>query len=143
MNNSTIGISELSPQLKGCKAKETFFADTNGNVALCDFLAVTSPFILCGTTTQNAPVIFGNIYTEEPIDIYRSQAFENFRRAHRKGNELPLQCQNCIEAYGLMCSNRTTRFAEYLLNIFGFKCLITLQNIWPFYFVRGTMQRVV
>lgn len=112
LNNQIIGTPELSPQLKGCQAIETFFVDTNGNVAPCDFLAVTTPFTLWGNTTQNAPVIFGNIYKDEPIDIYRSQAFKNFRQAHREGKELPMQCQNCIDAYGLMCSNRTTHYAE-------------------------------
>ncbi len=107
-NKQIIGMPELSPTLKGCQAIETFFVDTNGNVAPCDFLAVTTPFTLWGETTSNPPVIFGNIYEEEPIDIYRKKGFKEFRNAHREGKKLPKECEQCIDAYGLMCSNRTT-----------------------------------
>jgi len=112
MNNQIIGMPQLSPTLKGCQAVETFFVDTNGNVAPCDFLAVTTPFTLWGKTTSNPPVIFGNIHKEEPIDIYRKKSFRDFRNAHRVGKNLPVECEQCIDAYGLMCSNRTTHYAD-------------------------------
>lgn len=109
-NKQIISMPQLTPSLKGCQASETFFVDLNGNVAPCDFLAVSTPFTLWGQTTKNAPVIFGNIYKEEPISIYRKQAFKDFRQAHREGKNLPVECENCIDAYGLMCSNRTVHY---------------------------------
>ena len=107
-NKQIISMPQLSPTLKGCQASETFFVDLNGNVAPCDFLAVTTPFTLWGQTTKNPPVIFGNIHTEDPLTIYRKKGFKDFRKAHREGKNLPIECENCIDAYGLMCSNRTT-----------------------------------
>ncbi|MEP6712970.1 MAG: radical SAM protein, partial [Ferruginibacter sp.] len=56
INKQIIGMPDLAPSIKGCQAVETFFVDTNGNVAPCDFLAVTTPFTLWGETTKNAPV---------------------------------------------------------------------------------------
>ena len=105
-NGQTISIPRLKPKTLGCQAVETFFVDINGNVAPCDFLGVTTPFTLWGETLQNPPILFGNILKEEPIDIYRKPAFRSFRQAHQLGEELPKECTNCIDAYGLMCSNR-------------------------------------
>lgn len=105
-NGQTIQVPELKPQLKGCQAVEAFFIDSNGNIAPCDFLAVSTPFTLFGTTKRNPPTVFGNIFKEDPVDIYRSQTYQQFRKAHRLGKDLPEPCQNCIDAYGLMCSNR-------------------------------------
>ena len=105
-NQQTIQLPELKPILKGCQACETFFIDTNGNVAPCDFLAVTTPFTLFGTTIQNPPQIYGNVLFDNPLEIYRSKAYTDFRNMHRLGKELPDVCKNCIDGYGLMCSNR-------------------------------------
>jgi len=105
-NNQTIQLPELKPVVKGCQACETFFIDTNGNVAPCDFLAVTTPFTLFGNTIKNPPQIYGNVLFDDPLEIYRSEGYTTFRNAHRLGKELPDVCKNCIDGYGLMCSNR-------------------------------------
>jgi radical SAM protein with 4Fe4S-binding SPASM domain len=106
-NKLTISMPLLKPKLSGCQSTETFFVDSNGNVAPCDFLAVTTPFTLWGDTVRNPPVIFGNIFKDDPLQIYRHPGFKKFREAHRLGKELPEQCTHCIDAYGMMCSNRT------------------------------------
>ena len=105
-NGQIINMPRLKPEKLGCQAVETFFVDINGNVAPCDFLGVTTPFTLWGNTLQNPPMLFGNIFKDEPIEIYRKPAFKAFREAHQLGKELPEACTNCIDAYGLMCSNR-------------------------------------
>ena len=105
-NNQTISMPRLSPVQMGCQACESFFIDSNGNVAPCDFLAVSTPFTLWGKTIQNPPVPMGNIFKSDPLQIYRSAAFKKFRSDHRLGKNLPKECTNCIDAYGLMCSNR-------------------------------------
>jgi MoaA/NifB/PqqE/SkfB family radical SAM enzyme len=102
----SISMPRLKPEQMGCQAVETFFVDSNGNVAPCDFLAVTTPFTLWGETVRHAPVIFGNILKDDPLQIYRHPDFKKFREAHRLGKDLPEQCTHCIDAYGLMCSNR-------------------------------------
>ncbi|MEK6614947.1 MAG: radical SAM/SPASM domain-containing protein [Bacteroidota bacterium] len=105
-NNQAISIPRLSPLQIGCQACESFFIDSNGNVAPCDFLAVSTPFTLWGETVQNPPVLMGNITKEDPLQIYRSSAFIKFREAHRLGKNLPKECTHCIDAYGMLCSNR-------------------------------------
>lgn len=105
-NKISISMPRLKPEQVGCQAVETFFVDSNGNVAPCDFLAVSTPFTLWGETVRNPPVIFGNIFKEDPLQIYRHPDFKKFREAHRLGKDLPKQCTHCIDAYGLMCSNR-------------------------------------
>ena len=105
-NGQKINMPRLKPEQLGCQAVETFYVDINGNVAPCDFLGVTTPFTLWGNTLQNPPMLFGNILKEEPIEIYRKPAFKAFRRMHQLGKELPAECKSCIDAYGLMCSNR-------------------------------------
>jgi len=105
-NRQSISMPRLKPEQLGCQAVETFFVDISGNVAPCDFLAVSTPFTLFGETAQHPPQIFGNILKQDPLEIYRRQDFKAFRQAHRMGEKLPEQCTHCIDAYGLMCSNR-------------------------------------
>jgi MoaA/NifB/PqqE/SkfB family radical SAM enzyme len=106
-NGQTIQLPQTKPVLKGCQATETFFIDSNGNVSPCDFLAVSTPFTLFGETTKSPPQIFGNVLYDDPAAIYRSERYTLFRKKHRLGKELPEPCKNCIDGYGLMCSNRT------------------------------------
>ncbi|HEY4206771.1 MAG TPA: radical SAM protein [Puia sp.] len=106
-NRVSISMPRLAPVSTGCQSTETFFVDSNGNVSPCDFLAVSTPFTLWGETVRHSPVVFGNILKDDPIVIYRNPSFKKFRRQHRLGQDLPEQCTHCIDAYGLMCSNRT------------------------------------
>jgi len=105
-NKQTISMPRLKPDQIGCQSCEIFFVDINGNVAPCDFLAVSTPFTLWEQTIQNPPVLFGNILKDDPVQIYRRPDFKAFRTAHRLGKNLPKECTHCIDAYGLMCSNR-------------------------------------
>ncbi len=101
-----ISVPRMKPKQMGCQTVEAFYVDVKGNVAPCDFLGVTTPFTLWGKTTSSPPVIFGNIFKTDPLEIYRSPEARQFRQSHRVGRDLPTQCVNCIDAYGLMCSNR-------------------------------------
>lgn len=107
-NKQIISLPELSPTLKGCQACESFFINSNGDVAPCDFLAVSTPFTFLGETKKSKPVKFGNIFEQDPVKIWRSDSFKKFRNAHRTAKDLPNECTHCIDAYGLMCSNRKT-----------------------------------
>lgn len=106
-NKQVIELPLTKPRLKGCQAVEAFFVNYNGNVSPCDFLAVTTPFTLFGQTIKNPPVVYGNILYDDPLEIYRSKSYADFRNQHRLAKELPAVCKNCIDGYGLMCSNRT------------------------------------
>jgi MoaA/NifB/PqqE/SkfB family radical SAM enzyme len=106
-NRQVLELPLTKPKLKGCQTIEAFFVNHNGNVSPCDFLAVTTPFTLFGTTVKNPPVVYGNVLYDDPVEIYRSKVYATFRNKHREAKELPDVCRNCIDGYGLMCSNRT------------------------------------
>ncbi|MBK7883149.1 MAG: SPASM domain-containing protein [Chitinophagaceae bacterium] len=106
-NKQVLQLPLTKPKLKGCQACEAFFVNYNGNVSPCDFLAVTTPFTLFGKTVKNPPLVYGNVLFDDPVEIYRSKSFVEFRNQHRLGKKVPSVCENCIDAYGLMCSNRT------------------------------------
>lgn len=110
-NKISLSMPRLKPEKLGCQATEAFYVDIKGNVAPCDFLGVTTPFTLWGKTTSSPPLFFGNIFKEDPVKIWRKAAAQQFRKAHRLGKQLPSQCVNCIDAYGLMCSNRIHHIA--------------------------------
>ncbi len=107
INKQTILLPGFKPKKMGCTTCESLIVDINGNVSPCDFLAVSTPFEMFGETKVSPPLVFGNIFEQKPIDIYNSRGFREFRSKHRKAAALPRQCTHCIDAYGLMCSNRT------------------------------------
>ncbi|MEO6730274.1 MAG: radical SAM/SPASM domain-containing protein [Ferruginibacter sp.] len=106
-NKQVLELPLTKPKLKGCQAVESFFVNHNGNVSPCDFLAVTTPFTLFGETITNPPMVYGNVLFDDPMDIFRSNTATDFRKKHRLAKDIPAACTHCIDAYGLMCSNRT------------------------------------
>ena len=107
INGQMLELPLTKPKLKGCQAVENFFVNYNGNVSPCDFLAVTTPFTLFGETQTSPPIVYGNILYDDPVEIFRSDAFTDFRDRHRLAKDIPVACSKCIDAFGLMCSNRT------------------------------------
>jgi MoaA/NifB/PqqE/SkfB family radical SAM enzyme len=104
-NKQQIYLPGLRPKESGCTQPETLFINYNGDVAPCDYLAVSTPFEYFGSRKTSKPVIFGNVFKEDVLDIYRSVRAHSFRRMHRS-NKLPEACDHCIDGYGLMCSRR-------------------------------------
>jgi len=104
--NVKIFLPSMKPKPRGCTTCENLIIDWNGNVVPCDFLAVESPFELFGETKTSKPVIFGNIFKDDALQIYRSKDYTVFRNRHRAASNIPEECSHCIDAYGLMCSHR-------------------------------------
>ncbi len=111
-NGQQIWLPSVRPKEVGCRQCEYLFIDIDGSVSPCDFLSVGGQFNFLGNVRRKKPVIFGNVYQDEPLDIYQSTAFKDFRRRHREGKELPESCRYCIDAYGLLCSNREVHGVE-------------------------------
>ena len=105
-NGQQIWLPLMKPVQMGCRQCESLFIDINGNVTPCDMLSVSTQFEFFGNIKRNRPIIFGNVYQQDPLKIYRLKAFKQFRAKHRKGKNLPQSCQFCIDAYGLLCSHR-------------------------------------
>ncbi|MDR3715293.1 MAG: radical SAM protein, partial [Puia sp.] len=104
-NKQQIWLPGLTPEVSGCTQPEMLFINYNGDVAPCDYLAVSTPFEYLGSKKTSKPVIFGNVLTEDVLDVYRSARAHAFRKKHRN-NKLPGECDHCIDGYGLMCSKR-------------------------------------
>ncbi len=88
-NKQILELPLTKPKMKGCQAVEAFFVNYNGNVSPCDFLAVTTPFTLFGKTVKNPPVVYGNVLYDDPLEIYRSAVFSDFRNKHRLAKKAP------------------------------------------------------
>lgn len=112
-NEQMLFLPNMKPEPIGCRQVESLFIDINGNVAPCDYLAVSTNFYFLGRWKHSKLVIFGNVHSEDPLKIYRSPAFKKFRQRHRIGKDLPEPCRNCIDAYGLMCSFRRVYGKRY------------------------------
>lgn len=104
-NGQEIWLPGLTPKVSGCTQPEVLFINYNGDIAPCDYLAVSTPFEYFGSSKISKPVIYGNVLKEDVLDIYRSSRAKSFRRMHRN-NQLPEECDHCIDGYGLMCSKR-------------------------------------
>jgi MoaA/NifB/PqqE/SkfB family radical SAM enzyme len=104
-NGQEIWLPGLTPVVSGCTQPEVLFINYNGDIAPCDYLAVSTPFEYFGSNKISKPVIYGNVLKEDVLDIYRSSRAKAFRKKHRNA-ELPDECDHCIDGYGLMCSKR-------------------------------------
>lgn len=104
-NRQTLYLPSMKPIEMGCKTTELLFVDINGNVPPCDYLAVETPFEYDGKSYKAKPLIFGNIFKNDALKIFRSTKAKEFRNFHRL-KQIPECCRCCINAYGLMCSNR-------------------------------------
>lgn len=104
-NGQEIWLPGLKPEINGCTQPETLFINYNGDVAPCDYLSASTPFEYFGDVKVSKPVVFGNVFKDDALEIYRSQQASNFRKMHRN-NKLPGPCDHCIDGYGLMCSKR-------------------------------------
>lgn len=105
-NGQKIWLPKLAPKMSGCTQPEVLFINSNGDVAPCDYLAVSTPFEYFGSHKISKPVIYGNVLKDDVLKIYQSARADGFRKAHRKGT-LPTECDHCIDGFGLMCSKRT------------------------------------
>jgi hypothetical protein len=53
------------------------------------------------------PVVWGNVFDEDPLLIWRSKNSVQFR-TKSKNKEVPGECSLCVDAYGVGCSNRSS-----------------------------------
>lgn len=102
------GISIQFPYLvakkRGCDAYPNIYIGEDGDVAACMHLARQTPFALFSDTKSNPPVIYGNIFNEDPLRIWNKREFSEFRNKHKRG-DVPEECSFCGEAYGVIVSN--------------------------------------
>lgn len=74
----------------GCRenARKTLYIDAGGDVSPCVYLNVP------GSDPQERRKVFGNINTEEPIEIWKKENFKTFRKALLDGDP-DIVCRKC------------------------------------------------
>lgn len=110
------GVSIQFPYLlarrRGCDAYPNMHIGENGDVSACMHLARQTPLVLFSDARINPPVIYGNVFKEDPLDIWRKKEFLEFRKKHQRG-DVPEECSFCGEAYGVIVSNFSAISKKY------------------------------
>jgi MoaA/NifB/PqqE/SkfB family radical SAM enzyme len=104
-NDIIIEFPSLKAEPRGCGYTSIMTIDEKGNVAPCIILARRTPFELFSNTSEAEPVIFGNIFDEDPLAIWKGEKSVQFRSMLDNG-KIPKACALCADAYGVVCSNR-------------------------------------
>jgi len=68
-------------------------------------LARKAHFELFSESKVSDPVVWGNVFDEDPLAIWRSKNSVQFR-AKLKSKEIPDECSLCVDAYGVGCSRK-------------------------------------
>tara|TARA_B100001964_G_C13679218_1_gene356789 strand:+ start:110 stop:400 length:291 start_codon:yes stop_codon:yes gene_type:complete len=84
-----------------------------GDVLPCILLARKTPFELSSKSTTVGPVIWGNIFDDGPLLIWKSKKNVQFRRM-LKNKTVPKECSFCPDAYGVISSNRNSKIQQAL-----------------------------
>ncbi len=106
-NDIDIEFPSLVAKPSSCGLHSTMTIDGKGNVAPCICLARKTPFELFSETKVLGPVVWGNVFDENPLLIWRSKNSVQ-SRAKLKSKEIPDECSLCVDAYGVGCSNRSS-----------------------------------
>ena len=103
--NIDIEFPSLTAKPQGCAYTSIMNIDEKGNVSPCILLARKTPFELFSKSRIVEPVVFGNIFDNNPLSIWRDEKYSQFRTM-LKNNIIPEECSLCADAYGISCSNR-------------------------------------
>ena len=106
-NDIDIEFPSLVAKPSSCGLHSTMTIDDKGNIAPCICLARKTPFELFSETKVLGPVVWGNVFDEDPLLIWRSKNSVQFR-TKSKNKEVPGECSLCVDAYGVGCSNRSS-----------------------------------
>lgn len=107
-NNINIEFPSLKAEPQGCGYTSIMTLDEKGNVCPCIILARQTPFELFSDTCEAEPVIFGNIFDEDPLAIWKGEKSVRFRNM-LDNKMIPKACALCADAYGVSCSNRNVK----------------------------------
>ncbi len=107
-NDIDIEFPSLVAKPSSCGLHSTMTIDDKGNIAPCICLARKTPFELFSKTATVKPVIWGNIFDDDPLSIWKSKKSVQFRKM-LKNKVVPNECSLCPDAYGVICSNRNSK----------------------------------
>lgn len=91
----------------GCELHSYMNINEKGDVSPCILLARKTPFELFSKSAVVKPVIYGNVFDNDPLSIWKCKKSVQFRTM-LKNNTVPDECSLCADAYGVICSNRNS-----------------------------------
>lgn len=100
-----IEFPSLTAKPSGCNLHSNMNIDEKGNISPCILLARETPFTLFSKTATVQPVIWGNVFADDPLSIWKGEKSVRFR-SMLKNKAVPNECFLCADAYGVICSNR-------------------------------------
>ena len=106
--NIDIEFPSLIAKPSGCGLHSHMNINEKGDVSPCILLARKTPFELFSKSATVKPVIWGNIFDDDPLSIWKSKKSVQFRKM-LKNKVVPNECSLCPDAYGVICSNRNSR----------------------------------
>ena len=107
-NNIDIEFPLLKAKPLGCGLHSYMNISENGDVTPCILLARKTPFELFSKSATAKPIIWGNIFDDDPLSIWKSKESVSFRQMLKR-KTIPNECSLCPDAYGVICSNRNTK----------------------------------
>jgi len=106
--NIDIEFPSLVAKASGCGLYSYMNIDEKGDVSPCILLARKTPFELFSKSVTVMPVIWGNVFDDDPFSIWKSKKSVQFRKMLRN-KVVPNECSLCPDAYGVICSNRKSK----------------------------------
>ena len=107
----TIALPSLAPRSSGCGLPwETMTVNFDGSVSPCFVAGMeTRVWNEAGEPKSRQSVIFGNVLDREPVEIWSSPEYEEFRlRAREGGDSQPMICRACLRGCGVICTSATS-----------------------------------
>ncbi|MBU0715142.1 MAG: radical SAM protein [Verrucomicrobia bacterium] len=86
----------------GCGSSDVMYIDLDGNVTTCAMLAQPTAWALAGKKGTSRQTLWGNIFKQNPYDIWTSASFVEFRKQLYE-NHLPTACSLCAAGHKVIC----------------------------------------
>lgn len=106
-----IEFPNLEPRSSGCKFPiETMTVNYDGSVSPC-FVGgmATTVWTEQGDPVKRSPVVFGNTFDSDPLDIWLNPEYVKFRLAAQQGGSAqPQICEACLRGCGVICTSATS-----------------------------------
>ncbi len=84
-----------------CGTAKTLYIDEMGNVSPCVYLNKPTQLTMNGETITTEPIIWGNVFKEDAIKIWRKKECVDFRRKLWLGQAE--ECQKCGMMWKVIC----------------------------------------
>jgi MoaA/NifB/PqqE/SkfB family radical SAM enzyme len=85
-----------------CHVTRAIHVDIDGNLVPCNFLSEQIQTVLGDTVNTPPKVIWGNVFSEDPVALWNGTASRAFRQAVT-GKQLPAACGRCPIGHGVIC----------------------------------------